>query len=208
MRTHDTQRLAKETQRHTDIYTTLKQKFDETTWPEIDTIYQKVRDLKKTAEQNGHTLTMNIADQICHLHNLFTDSVDFVMGTIRTAGSTPTTILYTDQQIDDIQTLCCTGQTVLGVDKTFNLGCTWQWLVSNRWQLRWARPMNHLSSLDLCFYMTTVTTRRTATSSTTEGLNWAQILRGWLSGQRKNRVWSKLSLLNFPRQIMSFVPDI
>ena len=88
----------------------------------IDTIYQKVLDLKKkTAEHNGHTLTTNIADQICHLDNLVTDSDDFVRATIRTAGKTPTTILYIDQQIDDIKTMCCTGQTVLGVDKTFNL---------------------------------------------------------------------------------------
>ena len=50
-----------------------------------------------------------------------TDSDDFVRATIRTAGKPPTTILYIDQQIDDIKTMCCTGQTVLGVDKTFNL---------------------------------------------------------------------------------------
>ena len=31
------------------------------------------------------------------------------------------TILYIGQQIDDIKEMCCTGQTVLGVDKTFNL---------------------------------------------------------------------------------------
>lgn len=30
-------------------------------------------------------------------------------------------ILYTDDQITDIKNLCCTGQSILGIDKTFNL---------------------------------------------------------------------------------------
>ena len=29
--------------------------------------------------------------------------------------------LYSEEQISDLKQLCCTGQTVLGIDKTFNL---------------------------------------------------------------------------------------
>ena len=33
----------------------------------------------------------------------------------------PCIILYSDEQIADLKTFCCSGLTVLGVDKTFNL---------------------------------------------------------------------------------------
>ena len=40
---------------------------------------------------------------------------------IRDQGKAPCLILYTDEQMADIRNLCCSGQTVLGVDKTLNL---------------------------------------------------------------------------------------
>lgn len=40
---------------------------------------------------------------------------------IRDMGKAPCLILYTDEQIQDIKTLCCTGLSILGIYKTFNL---------------------------------------------------------------------------------------
>ena len=45
----------------------------------------------------------------------------FVRSIIRTSKRSPCIILYTDDQMTDIKNLCCTGQTVLGIDKTFML---------------------------------------------------------------------------------------
>ena len=45
----------------------------------------------------------------------------FVRSVVRTNSKTPCIILYSDEQLTDLKNLCCSGQTVLGVDKTFNL---------------------------------------------------------------------------------------
>ena len=42
-----------------------------------------------------------------------------VKSIIRDMGKTPCLILYTDEQIKDIKTLCCTGQSILGIYKIF-----------------------------------------------------------------------------------------
>ena len=118
----DIERLNGQKRKPADIYLTMKETYDETTRPEMKTIYNKIGYLKRqTAENNGQILTTNVADQICHLENMVSDNDNFVRSMIRTGGKTPTIILYTDEQIADIKTLCCSGRTVLGVDKTFNL---------------------------------------------------------------------------------------
>ena len=42
----------------------------------------------------------------------------FICSVVRQGGKAPS---ITDEQINDLKILCCTGHTVLGFDKTFNL---------------------------------------------------------------------------------------
>ena len=44
-----------------------------------------------------------------------------VRSVIRTSGKSLFTILYNDEQMADIKSLCCAGCTILEVDKTLNL---------------------------------------------------------------------------------------
>lgn len=61
-----------------DIYLTLKDKYDETMRPTIESVYNKMCYKKtKAAQTNGQTISANIADQICHLENMVTDNDDF-----------------------------------------------------------------------------------------------------------------------------------
>ena len=113
----------KESCKPAEIYLKLKDKYDEVTRPGgMKTIYNKLQyEKSKAAKLDGNTLTTNIADQISFLENMVTESHSFVRSVIRTSGRPPTIILYNDEQIVDIKNLCCSGQTVLGVDKTFML---------------------------------------------------------------------------------------
>ncbi len=67
----------------------------------------------------------NLADHVQHLDHLIY-SCPFVQQVIRTKSKVPSVILYTEEQILDIRRFCATHPsnkvTVLGVDKTFNLG--------------------------------------------------------------------------------------
>jgi hypothetical protein len=45
----------------------------------------------------------------------------FIRQVVHDGGKAPFIILYTDQPTEDLKKLCCTGQVVLGLDKTFNL---------------------------------------------------------------------------------------
>ena len=40
---------------------------------------------------------------------------------VRLNGKLPCIILFSDEQIDDLKMLCCSGQSVWGLDETFNL---------------------------------------------------------------------------------------
>ena len=81
----DIERLSNQKRKPADIYLTPKETYDETTRPEIKTIYNKVGYVKaKTAQINGQITTTNIADQTCHLDNLVTDNDNFVRSIIRT----------------------------------------------------------------------------------------------------------------------------
>ena len=104
------------------VYEKLQKKYDETSRPSN---INQIRNLKKYAmkkERPDKDLPRkNVADQIVLLENMVSDNDKFVRSVIRTNGKTPTIILYTDEQMTDLKNLCCSGQSVLGVDKTFNL---------------------------------------------------------------------------------------
>ena len=104
------------------VFEKLKKKYDEVTRPaSIQQIRKKkYYDKAKTKESDiGHT--KNTADQIQQLENLVTHNHPYVRSVVRVNAKTPVIILYNDEQLTDIKNLCCTGRTVLGVDKTFNL---------------------------------------------------------------------------------------
>ena len=67
----------------------------------------------------GHS--NNIADQINTLENMVSEGHTFIRSSVRISKRSPCVILYTDEQMTDIKNLCCTEQTVLGIDKTFML---------------------------------------------------------------------------------------
>jgi hypothetical protein len=103
------------------ILNKLANKYDELTQPTgLQQIYDlQHRERKKDKNIEGHT--HNFADQIRHLENLVSENSKFVIAIIRTNAKTPCIVLFTDEQIEDLQNLCCTGKAILGVDKTFNL---------------------------------------------------------------------------------------
>ena len=102
------------------VYERMKMKYDELTRP---TGLQKLRDKKKnyTKKQNPDFHSNNIADNFQEIENLVMNNDAYIRSVIRTNGKTPCIILYSDEQIADLKTFCCSGLTVLGVDKTFNL---------------------------------------------------------------------------------------
>lgn len=55
------------------------------------------------------------------LGNMVSNYHEFVRSIIHSNGKTPCIVLYTDDQLHDIKTLCCQGHSILGIDKTFNL---------------------------------------------------------------------------------------
>jgi hypothetical protein len=63
----------------------------------------------------------NFADHISELDKLVADDGSIVRSIFRDQGKAPCLILYNDDQLTDIKNICCTGQTPLGIDKTFNL---------------------------------------------------------------------------------------
>ena len=104
------------------VFEHMKKKYDEVTRP---TSIQQIRDKKKYDKaKNQDTLTgysKNAADHIQQLENMVTHNHSYVRAIVRTNAKTPVVILYNDEQLSDIKNICCSGQAVLGVDKTFNL---------------------------------------------------------------------------------------
>jgi len=52
---------------------------------------------------------------------MFADNDSIVKSIVKDNGKAPCVILYTEQQLEDLKNLCCTGQSILEIDKTFNL---------------------------------------------------------------------------------------
>ena len=88
-------------------------------FPGLEQIRNKRRTEKNKEENacNGH----NVADQILVVENMVSQNHPFVRTIIRDKNKTPCIILYTDEQIEDLKNICCNGDAVLGVDKTFYL---------------------------------------------------------------------------------------
>ena len=83
---------------------------------------KKHNDAKRDRRDNGLTGNRrNVADHVIGLDNLVADGHHFVKSVVRNSGKPPCIILYTDEQLHDIRTLCTTRRTVWGIDKTFNL---------------------------------------------------------------------------------------
>ena len=112
-----------------EIYERLKRKPTEEERPKNlrqvkNTVYnaQKIRREKEGNQQQGG---QNLDDNIHHLHNAIHDH-PFIQEIFHTKQHVPGIVLFTTKQIQDIRRFCCSAPlgegTVLGVDKTFNLG--------------------------------------------------------------------------------------
>ena len=106
------------------VYDTLTNKYDELSGPSN---LQQVQDMKrkealKERIKSGLTSNrQNIADHLIEIENRVSRNDPFIRSVVRQNGKAPCIILYNAEQTQDLKLLCCTGQTVLGVDKTFNL---------------------------------------------------------------------------------------
>ena len=79
---------------------------------------------KNRHQTNTEHRRKNIADDVLSLLNMFHEH-PFVQEIIQTKGKPPSVILYLKEQLQEIRTFCSsdtTHQSVLGVDRTFNLG--------------------------------------------------------------------------------------
>lgn len=85
----------------------------------IQQICDKLKYQKLKVTQAPVRVSRNSADKVNYLENLVNENKHFVRAVIRDSGHAPCTILYLDEQIIDIKNLCCTGKTVLEIDKTF-----------------------------------------------------------------------------------------
>ncbi len=64
----------------------------------------------------------NTADDVQTIMNMMNDH-PFIQEIVQIKGKPPMVILYTDDQMKDVTKFCLTGNTsILGVDRTFNLG--------------------------------------------------------------------------------------
>jgi hypothetical protein len=79
---------------------------------------------KNRHQTNTEHRRKNIADDVLSLLNMF-HKYPFVQEIIQTKGKPPSVILYLKEQLQEIRTFCSsdtTHQSVLGVDRAFNLG--------------------------------------------------------------------------------------
>jgi transposase-like protein len=108
-----------------DVYSELTTKYDELQGPTSKKqIYDKNRNDKRKTRmtKDGRVVRRgNFADHIFEFDTLVAEGGSIVRSIIRDQGKAPCLILYNDDQLTDIKNICCTGQTPLGIDKTFNL---------------------------------------------------------------------------------------
>ncbi|KAK3104132.1 hypothetical protein FSP39_024650 [Pinctada imbricata] len=108
-----------------DVYNKLTCKYDELSGPSSKRqVYDKKQTDRKRERRNNDDRQYNrwnIADHIREIDYLVAEGDSIVKSIVRDQGKAPCLILYSDEQISDIKTLCCSGQTILGIDKTFNL---------------------------------------------------------------------------------------
>ncbi|CAG2213397.1 unnamed protein product [Mytilus edulis] len=108
-----------------NVYNKLTLKHDELSGP---TSRRQVHDKKYRDKKNqrkndcGQYMSRgNIADHINEIDKKLSEQDSIVKSIIRDHGKAPCLIMYTEQQLEDIKTLCCSGQSIVGIDKTFNL---------------------------------------------------------------------------------------
>jgi hypothetical protein len=99
------------------VYDKLAAKYDKVSRPSN---IQKIRDRKKYDKDRRATFILTHA-HILTLETMVSNNHHDVRSIIRNNGKTPCFILYTDEQLADLQNFCCQGHTVIGTDKTFNL---------------------------------------------------------------------------------------
>ena len=79
----------------------------------------------KTSDRSYGNLS-SFADHVVYLENMAKSEDFFVRRVITGPGRVPSVICYTNEQLADIRRFCCAGpaaqNTVLGIDKTYNLG--------------------------------------------------------------------------------------
>ena len=107
-------------------YDKLTTKYDELSGPaNHQQIYdKKSKVMAKERKENGFTYNRNnIADHIKEIESKVTDNHPFIRSVVRHDGKVPFIISYLAEQMTDLKQLhvCCTGQAILGVEKTFNL---------------------------------------------------------------------------------------
>jgi len=79
-----------------------------------------------TQKSRPQPAAVNLADDVVTVIGLL-NSHPFVQKIIMSKGKSPTVVLYTEQQLADMRRFCCSAgdastRSVLGVDRTFNLG--------------------------------------------------------------------------------------
>ncbi|VDI47108.1 Hypothetical predicted protein [Mytilus galloprovincialis] len=95
----------------------------------------------------------NMADNIQTIENMMQKGHSLIKHVAHSPGKTPCVILYTEEMMKDVVNLCCSGQTLLGFDKTFNI-CDIHVTPSNNFLSRRLKQENRLYLLDPCFYTT------------------------------------------------------
>ena len=75
---------------------------------------------KERSAQGLPIYRQNLADNVQVLENMVHQH-PYVQQVINYKGASPSVILYTEDQIQDIKRLCSQGTVILGVDKTYNL---------------------------------------------------------------------------------------
>ena len=63
----------------------------------------------------------NFADEVLEVINISRDS-NFIKKIVHLKDQSISVVLFTNDQINDVRRFCCSGASVLGVDKTYNLG--------------------------------------------------------------------------------------
>lgn len=84
---------------------------------------QKYRDQKKLLKDTVgvNTNRNNFADCMVAIQNMMQKGHNLITQVVHDSGSSPCVILYNGEMIRDIKNVCCSGQTVLGFGKTFNV---------------------------------------------------------------------------------------
>lgn len=86
---------------------------------------KKKQRLEKQKEDGGYKRTNNLADQVLELSGMAETHGDFLRNIhFQVIGKalSPSIVLFTDEQISYIRAFCLEGKSILGFDKTYNLG--------------------------------------------------------------------------------------